>query len=215
MLILLMPVVPKMKKYHKNWKDFLLEGKSFADFDKGKDQWTDLPADELKNPDNTDLSHELYDLISTAYAKIGGNFDFQSPEDIPADHDIWTAVNTDDDPEPDATRIGKTKPAGTKLTASGHDGTRAGINAYINKTAEMLNQEGFYAEMSKGIAHMMIKYHKISYVDNKEDVEKVLGKKIEWLGEHPEGKYPGYDGWYVRHISGHEEMKILLGKPKI
>ncbi len=201
--------------YHKQWKGFIKE-KKFSDFDKGKGEWSDIPASELRDFENIDLSHELYDLIATAYSAIGGHFDFKSPEDLPADHDIWTAVNIDDDPEPDALRIAKTRPSGKKLTASGHDGTKAAKDAYISKTAEMLGSSGYYAEMSKGIAHIMIKYHSVPFVDNKEDVEKVLGKEIEWIGEHPEGLYPGYNGWYVRLIGGmHRDMKIMLGTPKI
>jgi len=41
----------------------------------------------------------------------------------------------------------------------------------------------------------------------------VLGHEVVWLGEHPEGIYPGYDGWYSRRIGGSEETKILLGIP--
>jgi hypothetical protein len=47
-------------------------------------------------------------------------------------------------------------------------------------------------------------------------VQKVLGpsKPIEWLGTHPDGKYPEYNGWYRRTIEGHEgELKIMLGNP--
>jgi len=204
-------------KYHKNWKAFLKE-KKFSDFDKGKGRWSDIPAVELGVQNNVDLSYELYDLISTAYGHIGGHFDFTSPEDIPADSDIWMAVNTDDDPEPDALRIGKNKSAGKKLTASGHDGTTAGKNAYILKTAELLHTPGYFAEMSKGIAHIMIKYHNVPYVDNEEDVRKALGKEIQWVGTHPHGQeiYPGYDGWYIRNIGGyHMEMKIMLGTPNV
>jgi len=50
-------------------------------------------------------------------------------------------------------------------------------------------------------------------VDNQEDVQKVLGKEITWLGNHPEGKYPDYNGWYSRQIGESEEIKILLGRP--
>ena len=60
----------------------------------------------------------------------------------------------------------------------------------------------------------MIKYHNVPFVNNQEDVEKVLGKTVEWTGPHPEGKYPGYDGWYIRKIGGeHADMKILVGRP--
>ena len=55
--------------------------------------------------------------------------------------------------------------------------------------------------------------HLVKHVDDEEKVRKVLGKEIEWLGAHPEGKYPDYSGWYVRDISGHKELKIMLGTP--
>jgi len=201
--------------YHKNWKDFLSEGKSFADFGKGKNQWTEIPVTDLRDNENIDLSLELYDLIATAYAnmKPPGHFDFKSPEDIPGSHDIWSAVDVDGDETPDALRVGKNKPSGKKLTASGHDGSRAGKDAYVAKTAEMLQTRGYYAEMSKGIAHLMIKYYQVPHVENEETVRKVLGKEIQWIGPHPDGKYPEYNGWYVRDISGHKELKIMLGTP--
>tara|TARA_B100000287_G_scaffold429553_1_gene483107 strand:+ start:2630 stop:3235 length:606 start_codon:yes stop_codon:yes gene_type:complete len=199
-------------KSHKRWKNFIKE-KKYADISKGKGQWTDIDKSDLQGQENIDLSMELYDLIATAYAPIGGNFDFQSPEDIPGKHDIWTAVDVDGDDTPDALRVGKNKPAGKKLTASGHDGSKAGKDAYIAKTAQMLQTSGHYAEMSKGIAHLMIKYYQVPHVDNEEKVRKVLGKDIEWLGPHPEGRYPDYNGWYIRDISGHRELKIMLGNP--
>ena len=203
-------------KYHKRWKKFIKE-KKFADFSKGKGKWTDLEKSDLEPQDNIDLSYELYDLISTAYAnmKPPGHFDFKSPEDIPGNHDSWTAVDVDGDETPDALRVGKKKPYGNKLTASGHDGTRAGKDAYVAKTAEMLHTKGYYAEMSKGIAHLMIKYYQVPFVADEEDVRKVLGKEIEWLGQHPEGRYPEYNGWYVRDISGNRELKIMLGTPNL
>ena len=197
---------------NKQWKNFLKE-KKFADFSKGKGQWTDLNKSDLENSENIDLTYELYDLIATAYSAIGGNFDYKSPEDIPGKADDWTAVDVDGDETPDALRVGKKKPAGTKLTASGHDGTKPGRDAYVAKTAEMLHMTGYYAEMSKGIAHLMIKYYQVPYVEDEARVRKVLGKELEWLGPHPEGKYPDYNGWYVRDISGHRELKIMLGMP--
>jgi hypothetical protein len=197
---------------NKRWKTFIKE-KKYADFSKGKEQWTDIDKSDLEDPENIDLSMELYDLIATAYAAIGGNFDFQSPEDIPGNSDVWMAVDVDGDEEPDALRIGKTKPSGKKMTAMGHDGSQAGKDAYVSKTAELLTTNGYYAEMSKGIAHLMIKYYQVPHVANEETVRKVLGKEIEWIGAHPEGRYPEYNGWYMRDISGHKEMKIMLGTP--
>ncbi len=207
-----------MKLLLENWREFVNE-KKWEDYEIDKNTWTEFSPDEIeasRDPIEVDLPEEFIALINKAYEKIGGNFDFGAPEDVPGDADIWTAIDIDDDPEPDALRIGKTKPHGVKLSASGHDGTRPGINAYIQKTADLLNSPGYYAEMSKGIAHVMLKYHNVSYVDDPEKVQKILGpsKLIKWLGPHPEGKYPGIDGWYTRTISGHEdELKIMLGEP--
>ena len=201
-------------KSHKRWKNFIKE-KKYADVSKGKGQWTDIDKSDLQGQENIDLSYELYDLIATAYAPIGGHFDFQSPEDIPGDEDEWLAVDVDGDDTPDALKFAKNKPAGKKMSGGGHDGTTAGKNAYIQKTAETLNSGGYYAEMSKGIAHLMIKYYKVPHVADEEKVKRVLGpsKKIEWLGQHPEGRYPDYNGWYIREISGQRELKIMLGNP--
>lgn len=208
-----------MKFLFENWRRFLSEEK-WADLGYPKNQWTDVSADDIQNskdPLNIDLADELLALIDNAYKEIGGNYDFQNPNDLPGDADVWLAIDLDDDPEPDSLRIGKSKPAGVKLSASGHDGSRAAIDAYKSKTAELLHSPGHYAEMSKGIAHVMLKYFNAPYVDDPEVVQRVLGpeKPIQWLGEHPEGKYPGINGWYTRTISGHEnELKIMLGNPR-
>jgi len=207
-----------MKLLLENWRKFLTE-KQWADYNIPKGEWFEVPLADIKkqaidNEGEIQIADELYDLIDAAYSKIGGHFDFQSAGDLPHDATNWLAVDLDDDPHPDALRVSKKKPPGLKMTVSGHDGNRKAIDAYIAKTAELLLQGGYYGEMSKGIAHMMIKYHNVPYVNNQKDVERVLGKTVEWVGAHPEGKYPSHNGWYVRKIGGeHEDMKILLGLP--
>jgi hypothetical protein len=193
------------------------EGK-WSDYDASKGQWLDVPIEDIAaaardRGGEINLADELYALIDTAYKKIGGHLRFKSASDLPHSYDDWVAVDFDNDPEPDALRVSTTKGPGKKMTAAGHDGSRQAINAYLTKTAELLAQGGYYSEMSKGIAHIMITRHGVPFVNNKEDVQKVLGKEISWLGEHPEGKYPGYDGWYSRGIGGGQETKILLGRP--
>jgi len=204
------------KLLFENWRKFVNE-ETWADYGHDKGNWEEIPVGDLKHdPDNIDITDELYRLIKNAYKEIGGNFDFKQASDIPSDSDYWAAIDLDDDPEPDAVRIAKKKPAGLKLSASGHDGKQASINAYKTKTADLLSTPGTYAEMSKGIAHVMLKYHNTPYVGDPEVVQKTLGssKPINWLGPHPEGKYPGIDGWYTRTIKGHEgELKIMLGTP--
>ena len=100
------------------------------------------------------------------------------------------------------------------MAVAGHDGTKTGIKAYLDKTGELLNKIGYYGEMSKAAAHIMITRYNVPYVNNQQDVEEVLGKTVKWIGPHPENKYPEYDGWYIRKIGGvHEDMKLMLGTP--
>jgi hypothetical protein len=39
-------------------------------------------------------------------------------------------------------------------------------------------------------------------------------KSIKWMGQHPEGKYPGKNGWYERTIGGKNVHKIMVGLPE-
>ena len=208
-----------MKLLLENWREYLNE-KKWEDLDTDKGQWTEIDPADIKasrDPLNVDLSDQLFDLIQTAYAPIGGNYDYKNSGQLPGDEDVWVAVDLDDDPEPDALRGGKRKSAGTKLSVAGHDGSKAGKDAYINKTAELLSQSGHYAEMSKSIAHIMLKYYNVPAVEDSEKVQSILGidKPINWLGEHPEGKYSGINGWYTREVAGNKDvLKIMLGNPK-
>jgi hypothetical protein len=205
-----------MKKLFENWRKHINE-EVFADYEADKGQWVDIPVGDLEHdPENIDLTDEIYSLIDVAYAGIGGHFDFQSAKDVPGKHDNWLAMDWDEDPAPDVLRVGKNKSAGTKMTAAGHDGQSRSKGHYIRKTIELLNVSGYYAEMSKRIADIMIG-DGVPYVDNPAAVRKALGsgKPIEWLGDHPEGKHPEYKGWYRRTVGGHaDELKIMLGAPK-
>jgi DNA polymerase III epsilon subunit-like protein len=186
----------------------------FADYHAPKNKWIKLDPKKLgdeakKEEDETTIADEVFALISNAYKGIGGHINLPNKQSIPADYDDWQAIDTDDDPDPDALKFSK----GNKMAGGGHDGSEKAVKAYLDKTAEMLGTDGFYGELSKAMAHIMITRYHAPFVDNKEDVEKTLNKKVRWLGKHPEGKYPGYDGWYSRDIGGHREMKILLGNP--
>tara|TARA_R110000824_G_scaffold92217_9_gene223932 strand:+ start:12679 stop:13311 length:633 start_codon:yes stop_codon:yes gene_type:complete len=202
-----------MKLLLENWRQYLNE-KRWEDYDAPKGEWIDVPLEDIKQGaiergGEVNIADELYDLIDNAYSKIGGHLNLPNVKALPDKYTDWVAVDLDDDPEPDATRFSK----GPKMSGSGHDGTRKAIDAYLAETAKLLRTEGFYGEMSKGIAHIMIKYHNVPFVPSQEDVEKVLEKPVKWLGPHPEGKYTSYDGWYIREIGGHDEMKIMVGNP--
>jgi hypothetical protein len=217
-------VDPRMKKHldkHPYMEPDGLREKKWEDFGIDKGEWREFSPSEIessRDPVNVDVAEELFALIDNAYKDIGGNFDFQNPADLPGNSDYWAAIDIDDDPEPDALKVGKRKPFGLKSTAAGHDGSRAGIEAYKNKTAELLSTPGNYGEMSKGLAHVLLKYFDTPHVSDPEIVQAVLGpsKPIQWLGAHPEGKYPGVDGWYTRTIKGKPgELKIMLGIPNV
>jgi hypothetical protein len=194
-----------------------LNEKKFEDYEPEQGEWVDISAADLKNKKNIDLTKQLYDLIAAAYAhEPGGHFDFKSAEDVPSDYTYWKAADIDDDPDPDAVIGGKYKSAGTKLATIGHDGTRASKTMAVGEFVKLFNTPGYYGETSKRIAHTMITKHNVPYVDNQKDVEKVLGKKVEWVGAHPEGLYPGYIGWYIRKIgNAHADLKIMMGSPQV
>jgi hypothetical protein len=205
-----------MKLILEKWRKYLGE-KVFADYSGGKKGvWVDLAASDLADHGvNVDITDELYDMIDKSYAAIGGNVDIRSPADVPSDYDKWIAIDVDDDPEPDAVRAARSKPSGIKMTLGATDGGSAAKEAYIKKTADLLRTPGNYGEMSDAAAHIMIKYHNAPFVDNEEDVRKVLGKDIEWVGAHPSGKYPNHTGWYTRRLGKDSKahLKILLGMP--
>tara|TARA_Y100000310_G_scaffold109018_1_gene107399 strand:- start:10191 stop:10847 length:657 start_codon:yes stop_codon:yes gene_type:complete len=204
-----------------SWTKFIneLRAKKWDDYNANIGQWYDVPVEDIRTAAQAaggqiTIASELYDLIATAYSKIGGHTKLRKPSDLPSKYDGWSAIELDGDPEPDALRVATSKGLGSKFVAAGHDGSRPAINAYIKRTADLLKEDGYYGELSKAIAHIMITRHNVPYTASHKDVENVLGKKVKWLGAHPDGKYPGYDGWYVREIAGNAELKILVGRPR-
>lgn len=196
------------------WKE-IIETR-FADFDPEPGEWVNIPRFILINsagdpPPN--INTELFDLIKKTYADIGGHHKVPSYQTIPGKYSVWTAVELDDDDIPDAVKFGKKTPHGTKWTGTATDGTVEAKQLMLDTTADLLQTPGNYSEQSKAIAHIMITRYHVPSVNDPVQVKHILNEPIEWIGKHPEGKYPGYDGWYTRDIAGHREMKILLGTP--
>jgi hypothetical protein len=198
--------------------------KKWTDYNTKKGQVITLsPADFAADaPDGTrDLDDEIFDLVQTAYADVElepgkfGNAKVRSPADLPAGYSQMYAADLDGDPDPDYFRGGKMRNGRYKLGIVGHDGSKAAIQKYLDSTAEML-KGGAIAEMSGAIAHIMITRHNVPAVTTHEEVEKMLGKPVTWIGRHPEEKYAKrygskYEGWYSRNIGGQSHKKILLG----
>lgn len=148
---------------------------------------------------------QIFKLINTAYSNIGGNLTFRSPNDVNmADNKFYKVVDIDLDDKIDAVLVYKRKPAGEKAIAIGHDGNKLGKVASIKKSVADLKTEHYFIEAS-GNLHNLLMNNGIPYVDDQDIVEKILQKKINWLG----------DGEYEREIKGVMIKKRLFGKPKV
>ena len=164
---------------------------------------------------NNDISKDIFGMIDKTYKNIGGYPDFKKSTDLPDNHTDWYAADVDKDPDADITTFGKSKAGNFKLTGAASDGSEPAKAFLVNKLGKLLKTSGNYAEASDALAHVMITRKKVPYVADTESIQKLLpGKSFTFIGEHPDGKYPGYNGWYTRNIAGKELLKIILGNPK-
>lgn len=173
-----------------------------------------IQFDPKKHPE---LASEMFDLISTAYAEIGGHVKVKSPEDVFADPDwnYWEGMDIHGTQDFDLVMFGQKTRYGVKYSGVGHDGTRDAKLNYLDSRGKDLKNLGFYVEVSGKIAEILIKKYGVPVVNDKDTVCKVLGKPVDWNGTNPEDSNASGDGWYTRTIAGHPHTKILLGRPKI
>lgn len=165
-----------------------------------KNVWFTLTPDE-----QDEFAEEIFDLISTAYAPIGGNPNYKSPDDVVgAEGDAsYMVINLDDDDDFDAVKVSKSRGSGTKSVAMGHDNSPAAKSAVIGITAVMLQEPGNYIEVS-GKLKDILQSKGVPIVTDKETIEKVMkGKEIEMND----------DGTYTRYIGGEKHTKTLMGNP--
>jgi len=170
-----------------------------------------LKFDHKKHPE---LSGEFYDLISTAYAEIGGHAKIKSQDDVFADPDwnYWEGLDIHGTEDFDMIMFGKKTKFGVKYSGVGHDGTSQAKRAYISARGKELNKLGFYIEVSGKIAQILIDKYDVPVVSDEATVEKVIGKKVEWIGD--KDGVAG-NGWYTRKLGGAKHDKILIGRPKV
>jgi len=200
----------------KSFQEFLAE-LSFADLRPRTGEWKSVPLHVLQKAQREpapNIDTELFDLLDKSYSYIGGHVDFRKPSDIPANHTIWYAVDVDGDKAPDAVKFGKKTPYGLKWTGGATDGSPEAKQKYIQNTVDALKTPGNYCEMSDAIMHIMITRYQVPCVDDEAEVRKIIGKPLRWIGAHPQGKYPGYNGFYERELGGEKHVKILLGEPR-
>lgn len=187
-------------KHVKMFESFVAE--KFADV-YPKNTWVDMSMTK-------DEFSEIADLINNAYKNVSGGT-IEDPEKIIADKDVnfWQGNDIDEDPECDAVIFGKHTAYGIKLIGMGQDGSRAAQLRTIKNYKSILAKDGFYTEISPSVLSLL---DNLPYIDNKEDVERILKKRVEWVGSEDGLKC---DGWYYRDIHGHKKLKLLIGKPKI
>jgi hypothetical protein len=167
-----------------------------------KGQWVDLDKKETE-----EYSDDIFDLIDTAYASIGGNLNYKSPNDVTgAEGDAnYEVINIDSDPKPDAVLVSKRKEAGNKLAAIGHDGTSDAKSKSLDKQVDMLSKPGNYVEVSGKIKDILLSKG-VPVVTDKTTIEKVMAGKAIDIQD---------DGSYTRYIGSKETQKILLGRPLV
>ena len=158
------------------------------------------------------LEPSIFDMISTSYEPIGGHARISSRTHVGNEYPEWVVADIDDDPEPDVAVIGQQSPAGgNKLGAAATDGTSK-AKSYLNTLqSKLFKGGGWWSEVSGAMAHITINKLGVKPITDQKSVEKLLGKPIKWHGKHPEGKFPGIDGWYTRNINGRDFTKIIVG----
>jgi hypothetical protein len=177
-----------------------------------KNAWVKIPESVLRK--DKELLNNIFDMLQLSYANIGGNANYKKPEDLLGDDLTFYAIDLDDDPDADAFLADKVKSSGAKIVAGGADGGQAAKAEMVRRWAERIRKRGTYTEVSGAIGHVLIKAG-VPAVQSQATVEKVLDKKVDWIGPHPDGKYPGINGWYKRTIGGGVHLKIMLGIPKV
>ena len=165
-----------------------------------KNAWRPLTSAEAQ-----DDKDDLFTLINTAYAPLGGHPNVTGPEDIATAASGYNVIDLDDDEDEDAVIMTKQRAGGTKLVGMGHDGTKPAKRAAVAKTVTSLNKNGHYIEVSGKILDIL-RAKGVAIVDDEETVRAALkGKAIVWHG----------DGSYDRVIGGQKHRKVMMGKPNV
>lgn len=202
-------------------KQFLNEIKNNR-LDIEKNKWYNLKDDISDHEVEELVKNDVVNIIDKSYASIGGHPWINQSNDLDWYDDIHF-IDNDKDDEIDAAIVGKEGPFGVKFGAGASDGSSLGKTAYINKSAELRGQKGYWGEVSGAMAHQMLKKG-LKPIEEKDQVEKLIGKNIKWFGDcpvnHPSfhGRVPDTfskaKGWYERDIGGIKHMKIIIGKTK-
>lgn len=198
-----------MKNYTLTFDEFILERSSGEIFNPKRNKPIVFSPDKYP-----ELAGEFYDLISTAYAEIGGHVKIKSPSDVFKDPNwnYWEGVDIHGDNNFDIIMFGQKTKYGIKYSGVGHDGSGAAKRAYISARGNELKKLGYYIEVSGKIAEILLNKYDVPVISDLDTIEKVIGKQVTFIGIKK--GMPG-NGWYTRTIGGTTHDKILLGRPKI
>lgn len=191
--------------------DYPMMNEDFSDdYQSGK--WHSLSPEELKK--YPEVIENLFKIIDKSYSYLGGHVDLKEPDDL-FKHgvSVYSLIDVDGDGSIEAARLSKKTNFGNKGYATATDGSQDGRQQILSKIQKDLSTQGFYAEVSGKMAHILVNKLNVPYVSNEETVRKILGKPIEWIGKHESGVGDS-DGWYYRTLGdGKKHEKILVGIP--
>jgi hypothetical protein len=173
------------------------------------------------DPRRDRVKDEVFDIVQSSYADLGGHFKIGSPGDLDQ-YTYWAVVDLDEDPEVDAGILGKSKGGGAKMSVVASDGSGPGAAAAKDTPASLASGGslggvgGWWGEMSDKMAYAVIKRGGPALEDEAR-VRQLVGDDIVWHGEHPDPNAPAVfksvKGWYSRSIGGHEATKVIIGSP--
>jgi hypothetical protein len=151
-----------------------------------KGKWTMIPHEEIDQ-----FEKRIFDLISAVYAPIGGNPNFKTPSDVKNAKNDYEALELNQDGQPEAVSVSKHQPAGTKLVATAHDGSKEAIRTVLRHKIELLNHTGYFAEVSGRVKDILLA-NNVPVVDDEETVKKLsVGKKLNGMVmEHTLARLP-------------------------
>jgi hypothetical protein len=170
-------------------------------FDAPKRKWVVKKLSDL----DQDVLEAIWDMFEHTYKSIG--LVVNSLSELAGKYKISLLIDVDKDPMPDAFTIYKPTKFGAKMVLAGTDGSKPAKSALVKHKLVTLKKRGWYVEASHRIADILMS-NNINVIDNQEDVEKVLGKKVKWKDD---------DGQYERSVGGGSisATKRLFGNPKI
>lgn len=174
------------------------------------------------DPRKSQIHDDVFDLIQSTYADIGGHFNIKNSSDVYRNN-YWLVQDTDSDNKIDVAILAKDE-TGTKITTSANDGSEKAVKAYKQKSVTLRSGEtidgvgNWWGEVSGKPAYALLS-RGAPAIEDESHVRKVLvNDEIVWYGAHPDENAPDlfkqYNGWYGKKFGDHMSVKIIVGKPK-